>query len=229
MSKSIVLQLVKKDLLIVRKTLIICCLISVACVGIISLLFGRVPNWAFYNLGITLLVVPVGTCGMILLMRTIVQEKDKSTQLFIMSLPLTVKEFTLAKLLVNLPPFFVLWLFITGTAFYFTFGLGVFPYGTLPFIAMIFLGVLTAYLGTFSVGLVYQSTGITILSMCLFELGTPAYLWIVAFLEPINSHVYGPQMVWNSTAIAIVATQLLVAVGMPLIAWNIQSRKRDFI
>jgi hypothetical protein len=229
MSNSIVLQLVKKDFLMIRKIILIFGLMTLASIVIISLLFGRVPNWAFVNLGFTLLISPSVTCSVVLLMRTVVQEKEKSTQLFIMSLPVTVKEFTLAKLLVNLPVFFAFWLVISVAAFYFVFGLGVFVYGTIPFVIMIFLGVFIAYISTLSVSLIYQSLGITVLALSLFELGTPAYLWVIAFLEPINSHIYDTHMVWNSTAIAIVTTQIAVAILIPLVTWHIQNKKRDFI
>ena len=229
MNTSIIPQLIKKDLMIARKTIIVCCLLSLASIVIISLLHGRVPNWAFINLGITLLIVPPCTCGMMLLMRTIVMEKEKSTQLFIMSLPVTVKEFTVAKLLVNLPLFFALWLMITAAGFYFAFGLGIFPYGSIPFVTMIFLGIFIAYVGTLSVSLIYQSMGITILTMCGLELFTPAYLWIIAFLEPINSHVYDAHMVWNSAAISIVAVQVSVVALAFFVTWFVQKGKRDFI
>jgi hypothetical protein len=229
MNMSIIPLLVKKDFMIMRKTILICCLVCLASIVIISMLFGRVPNWAFINLGITLLIVPAGTCGMMLLMRTIVFEKEKSTQLFIMSLPVTVKEFTVSKLLVNLPLFFAFWLVISGVAFYFSFGLGIFPYGTVPFITMIFLGIFVAYIGILSVSLIYQSISITIFTMCFLELGTPAYLWIIAFLEPINSHVYDAHMVWNSTAISVVVTQVLLVALILLMTWHVQNKKRDFI
>jgi hypothetical protein len=48
-----------------------------------------------------LLVAPVGTLGVVLAMQRNVFEKTKATQPFIMSLPVTVRDFTLAKLLVN--------------------------------------------------------------------------------------------------------------------------------
>ncbi|RYZ78734.1 MAG: hypothetical protein EOO68_39925 [Moraxellaceae bacterium] len=146
-----------------------------------------------------------------------------------MSLPVTVKEFTMAKLLVNIPVFTVFWLVITAVAFYFSFGFGVFPYGTIPFITMIFLGIYVAYVGILSAGLICQSYGITIIVMLGFELGTPAYLWIVAFLEPINHHVYDANMVWNSTAVGIVTTQIITAVALLVATWYIQTKKRDFI
>jgi len=229
MSNSIIFQLARKDFLIMRKTIMIFCLVNLIAILIVSSLFGRLPGWAFINLGFTLLISPAFTCAIVVLMRTIVMEKEKSTQIFIMSLPVTVKEFTLAKLLINLPLFFALWLMITGVAFYFAFGLGIFPHGSIPFITMIFLGIFVAYISTLCAGLIYQSISVTILAMCGFELGTPAYLWIIAFWEPINSHVYGPHMVWNSTAITIVATQIFSAISMVLMTIYIQHKKQDFI
>ncbi len=209
--------------------ILIFCVAMLASIAAICMIFGRVPNVVFFNLGITLLIAPSVTCGIVLLMKTIVMEKQKSTQLFIMSLPVTVKEFTLSKLLLNLPVFTVFWLVITCVAFYFSFGRGVFPNGTVPFITMIFLGVFVAYVGVLSVALIYQSYGITVITMLGVELGTPAYLWVIAYLEPINSHVYGQQMVWNSTAIGIVVTQIITAVGVLLVTWRIQNKKSDFI
>jgi len=229
MSHSIIPLLMKKDFLMTQKMIFIFCVVTLACIVIISMLFGRIPNVVFFNLGITLLIAPAGTCGIVLLMKTIVLEKQKSTQLFIMSLPVTVKEFTLSKLLLNLPVFTAFWLVITGVAFYFAFGLGLFPYGTVPFITMIFLGILVAYIGILSAALIYQSYGITVIASLCFEMGTPAYLWIIAYLEPINRHVYDPHMVWNPTAIIIVATQIFVACTMLLITWHLQTQKRDFI
>lgn len=229
MSISVVPQLVRKDFLMMRKTILIFCLVMFASIAAICLIFGRVPNVVFFNLGITLLIAPAITCAIVLLMKTIVMEKQKSTQLFIMSLPVTVKEFTLSKLLLNLPVFTVFWLVIAGVAFYFSFDRGVFPYGTVPFITMIFLGVFVAYVCVLSVALIYQSYGVTVITMLCVELGTPTYLWVIAYLEPINSHVYGQQMVWNSTAIGIAVTQILIAVLILTMTWHIQSKKRDFI
>jgi len=229
MRATIIPQLVRKDLLITRRAIIIFCLVCLASLITISLLFGHIPNWVFFNLGFTLLIIPACSCGIFLAMKTIVMEKEKSTQSFIMSLPVTVREFTLAKLLVNLPVFGVLWLLISGVAFYFCFGLGVFPYGAVPFITMIFAGIFVAYTGILCASLLFQSMAVTILTVMTTELGTAAYLWIVAYLEPIKSHVYGSEMMWNSTAISIVGAQVLVAAVALLMTWYIQSKKRDFI
>jgi low affinity Fe/Cu permease len=193
------------------------------------MLLGRIPNWAFYNLAFILLFAPAMTCGIVLVMRTIIMEKVKSTQPFIMGLPVTLKDFTLSKLLINIPIFSAFWLAASGVAFYFVICLDVFPLGTIPFISMIFIGIFVAYICIVSTSLIFQSHGITILTIMFSEMGTSAYMWIVAYLDPIHSHIYGPQMVWNSTALTIVAAQIGVAIIMILMTLRIQNKKRDFI
>jgi hypothetical protein len=106
--------------------------------ALLGLIYRHVPNPVLLmNLGFTLLVTPTGTLGIALLMQTNVFEKVKSTQPFIMSLPVTVREFTLAKLLVNVPVFGALWLVTTATAFAYAFGLELLPRGAIPMMTMV--------------------------------------------------------------------------------------------
>lgn len=228
-NSPMVAQLIKKDFLIMRKMIFICCSVSILSFGVVTALYGVIPNLVLINLGFTILIIPAAACGVVLLICTNVLEKEKSTQSFIMSLPVTVKEFTMAKFLVNLPIFSSIWLVTTGVGFYFSFGLGLFPLGTVPFMIMIFLGVFVAYVCILSVSLLFQSMGITVLAIAFFELGTSAYLWVIVFLDPISSHIYEPEMVWNSTAISVVVTQACIAIFVIVGTFYIQNRKKDFV
>ncbi len=229
MNDSIVPQLVRKDLLLWRRLILIFYGVSLACMALAGLLCGHVPNHVLVNLGFTLLVTPTGTLGVVLLMQTNVFEKTKSTQPFIMSLPVTAREFTMAKLLVNVPVFGALWLATAAAAFAFAFGLEVMPRGAIPMVTMTFLGVFVAYTGILGVSLLSQSLGTTILAIMFFEVGTSLYLWLAALLDPIRSHVWGPVAIWNGTAVAIVTAQAFLAVAALVATLTIQARKRDFV
>lgn len=229
MNVSIIPQLIKKDFLLVYRTILMFALVSLSFIGILPLLHGNIPNWVLINIGFMMLLGPAATCGIVLLMKTNVFEKEKSTQPFIMSLPVSAKEFTQAKLLINLPVFTVFWLVVSAVAFYFAFGLGLFPQGAVPFVTMVFLGIFVAYTCILSVSLLFQSLPMTVLSILIFELGTSAYLWTIAFLDPVAHFVYGPVMMWNTTATTIVTVQVLVAVFAILMTLHIQGTKRDFI
>ncbi len=229
MTRSIIPQLVRKDLQIWRKLILVFYGVSLACIAAVGALYGRIPDQVLLNLGFSLLITPVGTLGIVLLMQTNVFEKTKSTQPFIMSLPVTVREFTLAKLLVNVPVFGVLLLVTIGVVFWFAFGLDLLPLGMLPMMTIVFLGVFVAYLCILSTSLLSQSLGITILAITFFQIATSGYLWAIFFLDPIGRHVHGSVAVWNATAISIVTLQILAAVGVTAATLAIQNRKRDFI
>ena len=132
MTTSIIPQLIRKDFMISRTMVGVFCLVSLAGVAAIGLLFGRVPGWALVNIAFLLLMSPAATCGMVLLMTTVVFEREKSTQAFIMSLPVTPKQFIFAKLLINIGVFGAFWLAISGVALFFAFGRGFFPAGMFP-------------------------------------------------------------------------------------------------
>ena len=117
----------------------------------------------------------------------------------------------------------------TGAAFYFAFGLKVLPAGTVPYMTMLFVGVFLAYIGILCVSLLSQTLGVTVIAIMAFEIGTSVYLWIVLYLEPVRSFVDGTNIVWNSTALGIVAIQVLVAISLLAATLYFQSRKRDFV
>ncbi len=229
MSASIVSQLVAKDYRLMRRVIATFAFVGAVCIAILYLVRGHVPNWVIFNGGLAMLLGPMGTCGIVVLIKTNVFEREKATQPFILSLPVTVKEFTRAKLLVNLPIFAVFWAVVTAAGFYFAFGEGLLPLGAIPFVTMVFLGVFVAYACILSTSLLTQSLGITILGITLFEMASSAYLTGIAWLAPIAQYIQGPVPVWNTAAIAIVAAQVCVIAAVLTVTALIQSTKRDFI
>lgn len=229
MNQSIVPQLVCKDLSLMRGMILIFAGVILASIAIVGALVGRVPDWLLVNFGFTFLMGPAVACGIVLVIMTVVMEKEKSTQPFILSLPATVREFTRAKLWVNVPVFTLFWLVASGAAIYFAFGHALLPMGALPLVTMIFLGVFIANIGILATGLLSQSMGWTKLSIPVLEMGTSAYLWTIAYLDPINRHISGPVAVWDATSIGIVAGQGAVAVIVLLMTISVQTTRRDFI
>jgi hypothetical protein len=225
MNTSIVSQLVRKDFLLWRRLILIFYGLSVAAIALAWLL----PDRLLLNLGFTLVIAPLGTLGVVLLIQTNVFEKARNTQLFIMSLPVTARQFTVAKLLVNVPTFGALWLVTTVAIFAYAFGLGLLPPGAIPVVAIVCLGVFVAYTGILSVSLLTQSLGVTILGILFFETATSAYVWTLVLFGPIGRHVYGPVAVWDAGAVGVLVAQALVAVGAIAATLLVLTRRRDFV
>ena len=226
---SIVPHLVRKDFMLTRRIILAFALISLCAIGILPALHGRIPDWVLINIGFMLLIGPAATCGIVVAMKTVVFEKEKSTQAFILSLPVSVAEFTRAKLLLNLPVFGVFWLTASSMGMYFAIGRGLFAPGAVPFISMVFVGVLLAYCCILATSLICQSLAVTVLAILLFELSTSAYLWTIAFFDPVARFLHGPAPVWNGAAVAILVTQLLLAVAAISAATYVQRGRRDFV
>ena len=229
MSGSIVPQLVRKDFHLTRRIILAFALITLSAAAMLPWLHGRIPDWVLINIGFMLLIGPAATCGIVVAMKTIVFEKEKSTQAFILSLPVSVRDFTHAKLLLNLPVFGVFWLVASAVGLYLAIGRGIFAGGAAPFISMVFVGVLLAYCCILATSLISQSLAKTVLAIFLFEVGTSAYLWTIAFYEPVARHVKGPAAVWDSASMSIIALQLLAAAAVIGAAVMFQRRRRDFI
>ncbi len=229
MNTAIIARLIIKDFMLWRKVILIFFAVYVACSALVAILHDRIPAHVFLNLGFSLLVTPTATLGIVLLMQTNVFEKAKSTQHFIMSLPVTPTDFTLAKLCVNLPIFTVVWLAMAITGFYFTFGLGMLPPGTVPYMSIVFLGVFLAYVGVLSVSLICQSLGMTVGAILFFDILTPGYLWTILYLKPIGSVIESPVVVWNSTEIGIMAIQIAAAAAAVAGTLVFQGRRRDAV
>ncbi len=225
MNTSIVSQLVRKDFLLWRRLILIFYGLSVAAIALAWLL----PDRLLLNLGFTLVIAPLGTLGVVLLIQTNVFEKARNTQLFIMSLPVTARQFTVAKLLVNVPTFGALWLVTTVAIFAYAFGLGLLPPGAIPVVAIVCLGVFVAYTGILSVSLLTQSLGVTILGILFFETATSAYVWTLVLFGPIGRHVYGPVAVWDAGAVGVLVAQALVAVAAIAATLLVLTRRRDFV
>lgn len=230
MTHSMVGILVKKDLLIYRQPIMVYLGLSLLATGVVGLLVGRVPHWVLVNLGFTLLILPMGICGMHVLIHTTVHEKLQSVQPFIMSLPVTVREFTWAKLLVNVPVYTLLWLIASAGCLWFAFGAGLFPGGMLPFVAMVLVGIYLAYVCILSVSLLFQSLGASIFSSMFFQVATAAYLIAIAnAVDAVGNYLSAPSPNWNSTSIGIIAGQVLLSAAILLATLALQLRKRDFI
>lgn len=229
MNSSIIPQLVRKDFLMLRRMVLAFSLVSFSSFIILLFLFGKIPNWVLMNITFFMLLGPTVACGIVVLMKTNVLEKEKSTQLFIMSLPVTAREFTIAKLLVNIYIFGWLWLVVVGASFYFSFGLGILTLGALPFFVITFLGIFIAYICVLSVSLIFQSLAATITSIVVSELITCVYLWLIVFIDPVSNYIYGSKVVWNTATVSIIIGQVFFALSSIVIAFFLQSRKRDFV
>jgi hypothetical protein len=224
MSTSLVKELVLKDWEIMR--------VAVYCYwagGFVAVALALLGGSAMGTAAFVLFVAAMAAAGVHSLIQTIVEERNNQNLPFIMSLPITVKEFTKAKMIVNLAIFTTVWLTLSGASLVIFVGDDGMPDGTLPFACIILLSIFLAYVLMLVVALLSGTMGPTIAATVVANIGTQMALWLVADLHGIRSVIGGPQAIWNGTSLGILAIELVVIVVLLVVTYHLQSRKRDFV
>ena len=152
MSASIVPQLIRKDLHIMRIPILLWWLGGVAAVA-------TTIGAGFFLFGMILFVTCMAGSGVHAVMQTVVEERREQTLPFIMSLPITVREYTTAKLLANLLIFTSVWLTLSGASFAVFIGPEGLPDGAVPFVTIVLVGIFLAYTIVLATSLVTESIG----------------------------------------------------------------------
>lgn len=225
MTQSMVYKLVHKDLEINRKPILLWFITAVAGILIAFLIPGLVAA----NIGFSLLVGALYGVGIHMMAHTVFFDNIKGTHIFIMSLPVTFRQYTISKLTVNIGVFFVMWALLSAACLYVTFSRSILPVGSLPMMAMVLLSILPVYSIILSVVIITQTTGTMILTAILSSFLTVVYLWRIVYFDTVGAYVWGGEAVWNSTVYSIIFAQVLISILVPVLIVMIQFRKKDFI
>ncbi len=197
--------------------------------GAVALSFLAFGGETAFYAGSILMITVVIALGMHLAMVTVVIERTEKTLPFVMSLPISVRDYTVAKLIANLLIFLVPWLTILlGATLIILQRPGV-PDGLLPLTVLILLELFVGYCIVLSVALVSESIGWTIAATLACNLGLQAFLYYVGNLPSIVATKGGADIVWTTAACNILIIELASIVLLMAITLWLQSRKRDFL
>ncbi len=224
MSVSIVPQLVRKDLHIMKVPMFVGWLGGIAAI-VVTVLGGS----GFFIFGMILFVTCMIGPGMYTVSQTVAEERTQQTLPFIMSLPITVREYTTAKLVANLAIFGAVWLTLSGASFVVFIGPEGMPDGAFPFVTIVLVGIFLAYTLILSTSLVSESMGWTIAAVVGANILTQVFMWWVSSLYGIRSVIGGNVAVWNGAVLTVLGGQLAAIATLIGLTYVLQSRKRDFI
>lgn len=187
-------------------------LASYVLAGIVALaLLGLARPWAFYLGSLLLIVVLVaGSCMSV--SNSLLVERKEQTLAFVMSLPVSPLDFTLAKMAGNLLTFGVPYLvLLIGT-------LGVIlttplPDGLVVFTVLLYGHVLLAYCVSLLVAMQVESEGWNIFAMITGNLLINPLIMLLGQIDAIASVARADAIVWSPPALAILAAQCLLSVA----------------
>ena len=224
MNYSMVRRLILKDWYLQRIAIVLSVLGGVAALGIVCL-----GGQAAFMAGLVLLITALVAVGAHLAIATMVNERKEQTLSFVMSLPISPAEYTLAKLVGTLVIFMVPYLvLVLGSLALFAIPHGV-PHGLLPFTAIMAIEILVNTCLMIAVALVTESQGWTVASIMVGNVSINIVGYFVAHLPGIARGMQGVSVNWSTTATFTLLTEFGLIVSMLALTFFFQSRKRDFL
>jgi len=223
MNYSMVKSLVLKDWYFQRKAILLCLGGGIASLAIVAF-GGKVGFYLGLVLLITILIVIAAT----VVMGTLVGERDNQTLAFVMSLPISFRDYTAAKMLVNLLIFIPFWLVLTAGSLGLV--LAAPPIrGLFAFTVIMAVEILVSTCLMIAVALVTESKGWTTSAMIAGNLALDVVGYMVAHIPGIGNGMFGPVVHWRPAATVSLIVEFALIALMLGGAFFIQSRKREFI
>jgi ABC-2 type transport system permease protein len=196
--------------------------------GAVSLAIVATGGQAGFTLGIILLVTALVTIGAMLAMNLTVLERKEQTLGFIMSLPVSYREYTAAKILGILLIFLIPWLaFMAGSIALVWFSPGI--RGLIPFIVIMGTEILANICMIAAVGLITESQGWTITALMIGNVALNVIGYGVAHIPGIESGLFRPNLHWTPAATGLLAIEAALICLILAGTFFLQSRKKNFL
>lgn len=226
MSNSMVWRLITKDLYLYRWLIV-----GALAIGIASLfalgIGASVAGNAGESFGLILLLTSIVALGVFIAIYGILTERKEKTLQFVLSLPISTKQYTTAKVLASLIAFLIPWGVLTVTVVGLT--LAGPEEGRLPFsVAMMFF-FLANFCVLLAIVLNAASEFWAVAGIIVTNVSVSLFMTTVTRLPGVREYQEGDVAVWSSSILAVLAIEAAVIVLSIVLAFFVRSRKKDFI
>lgn len=200
--------LVAKDWRLFQKQLAVCVL-----AGIASLCFlGLAKPWAFY-VGSLMLIIVMVSAACFSIATSLVVERKEQTLAFVMSLPVSPLDFTVAKLVGNLVTFLVPFLLmLAGTLAVVLFT--PLPDGLFVYALLIFGYILFAFTVSLAIAMAVETEGWATFGMIAPMVMINPYMMALSQVPDISDRVGVDAIVWTPPAVLILSVLATLAVAL---------------
>jgi ABC-2 type transport system permease protein len=223
MNRSIIGQLVLKDWRLNR--VLISLTLAIGLVALLVTQFGGLARL----IGIVWFFVALCILGSMLPGSVILNERKKQTLAFIMSLPVTSVQYSIAKMLSIWGLFLVPWLTLLISALVLIETRHVVPQGAVPMVLILAMLPLIGFCLIFSTTLVGEFEGWLVAASIVVNSSYWLGWFLLARIPSLSANWNRPAAVWNSTEIIVLCSELGAIAFIVAVTLFLQSRKRDFI
>jgi ABC-2 type transport system permease protein len=181
-----------------------------------------------FLIGLILLIMVIISIGAQMAVATIVTERKEQTLPFVMSLPISYREYTASKIWGNLIIFLVPWVtMVLGS-----FGLLLLSpssRGLLPYTAIMSTEILLSTCLILAVALITESQGWTVVAIMVGNLAVNGIGYVVAHIPGIAKEMWGSTIQWTGAASALLLAEFAIVVLLLGVTFLVQSKKKDFL
>jgi ABC-2 type transport system permease protein len=225
MNIAMVSRLIRKDWYLNRAG-ILASLIG----GVVTLALVAVFHASQIALLLGVIVVVTILIGMgAMVMMSASTERRQQTLPFVMSLPISYWDYTVAKIVGGMLIFLVLWAaLVTDVVATILLTSGI-PHGMIPFVLIMAVEILMSTCLITAVAVTTESHGWTVAVAQVGALSLNGIGWSIVRLPEIGGTMRSATVQWSGTATAMLVAELMLIALMLLITFFVQAHKKDFI
>ena len=176
---------------------------------------------------IMMVTILIGAGAM--LMVGISDERKLQTLPFVMTLPISYKEYTASKIVGSLLIFLVLWSALVAAMVLSILLLPGFPHGLIPFVVIMSVEILMSTCLITAVAVTTESHGWTVGISQVGALSLNLIGWSIVRFPEIGGTLRSPAVHWSTTATVLILVEIGIIAVMLAAAFLVQSHKRDFV
>ena len=224
MTSSVIGYLILKDWRLNRPLISLC-----IGVGLIALVIALYAGGVARLLGSVWFFVSLCILGSMLPASAILNERKKQTLAFVMSLPVSSVQYTIAKALSTSAMFLIPWLTLLVSALILIETRHAIPHGIIPILLILAMLPLVAFCLISAAALVGESEG-WLIGVSILCNSSYWFVWYLLARTPsLSANWAGPVAVWNTAAITVLSVELGSIAFIVGLTFFFQSRKRNFI
>ena len=180
-------------------------------------------------IGLTLLITVLVVVGAQLAFTSSVTERKEQTLAFIMSLPISYRDYTTAKLLSNLLIFLIPWTAVSVASAAILLLAPGGTHGLFPFTAIMCVEILLNTCLISCVAIMTESQAWTTTALIVGNVAVNIVGYLVAHIRPIAASMTSSKIAWTSAATMCLLGELAIIALLFTLTYFVQSRKPDYL
>lgn len=182
-----------------------------------------------FNVGALAWLTAVIAGGVMLAIYGVMHERKEQSLQFVLSLPISIREYVFAKTAGLLLCYLVPWLAATASAVTLVLLSPNVPDGLLPYVVVLSGFLFANFSVTLCGALLARSEAVVVAVIILTNMAVSLFMFVVSALPGIRDHLSSPVPVWNGTILNVLLVELAVLVIALTLPLATAARRRDFI